>query len=523
MLRLTLLCAGLTLTCSILTAQPTWNQDVAPVIYKHCLSCHVDGGIAPFPLTTYAQAASMRSTIAEAVEHREMPPFPADTKVRSYAHQRTMSDAEIATIVAWAKAGGPEGVGNAPPLPEIETGPRIKDPDLIITMPSYTSSARTNDVYRCFSMPVGNTADRMLEHVEVVPGNRGIVHHVLVFVDTSSVTEALQNADPEPGYVGFGGIGSNTATLVGAWVPGMEPIRFPSGFGVRMPRHSRMIFQIHYPAGTVGEVDQTHVRATYSQHPSPRTVYIEPALHYGNMTDGPLVILPNRVQAFHQRVTIPIDVSILTITPHMHLLGKSARVWAVTPKGDTIHLIHIPHWDFHWQLVYMFKSMQRLPAGSRVESEFVYDNTSNNHDNPNDPPRLVTWGEETTDEMMLTFVAYVLYRPGDENIRLDNGATGAEDPSSQEDQSLRIAPNPASSTTVLSMELDHQARVFITIADVSGRRLAAIDGGLWSTGLNTFPLDVADLATGQYVVSVSVRDPIEGISSSRSTVLSVIR
>ena len=490
-----------TIASGSLLAQPTWSEDVAPIVFSNCVACHVDGGIGPFPLTTYAQNTSMSAAIAHAVEEREMPPFPADVNYQRYAHERVLTDAEINTIVAWAEGGSPEGnPDNVPDLPERISGPSIKNADLIVTMPLYTSTATNSDVYRCFTMPANNLTNQVLEHVEVIPGNPQIVHHVLVYVDTSDASERLDARDEEPGYPGFGGVGSNSAELIAAFVPGIEPVRYPSGFGLALPAGSRIIFQVHYPEGSDGQTDQTQFRAKFSTAPNPRIVAIAPILSPNNMTDGPLVIPANTVTTFHQEYTLPIDVSVISIVPHMHLLGKSTKVWAVAPNQETTPLISIPQWDFHWQMVYTFRSLQRLERGTKIRSEVVYDNTENNPENPSSPPKTVRWGEATTDEMILTYFAYVWYQDGDENIRLDEPTTNVHEEPTPHNQ-VRISPNPASTYTVVRFTLDATASTRIRIVGLNGQTIATHQLGMVS-GNQSFPLNVTALPSGRYEVVI---------------------
>ncbi len=485
----------------MLVAQPTWSGQVASIIYRECGSCHVQGGIAPFTLTSYDDAYWMSAAIKHAVEDREMPPFPADVTYRGYAHERVLSSDEIATISAWVEGGSPEGdPAQAPEPPTPRQGPVIATADVVATMPEYTSTAASRDVYRCFTIPVGNQQEQVLQHVEVVPGNLGIVHHVLVFVDTSDVSEQLDAQDPGPGYSGFGSVGSPTAELIAAYVPGMEPIRYPDGFGLLLPPRSRIILQVHYPAGSAGQKDQTQFRAALSRHPSPRLVQIAAVLNPTNMTDGPLVIPANTVRTFHQRYTVPFPASLLAVIPHMHLLGRSTKIWAVEPSGDTIPLISIPKWDFHWQMVYTFKTLQRLRPGTRIESEVTYDNTTANPENPSDPPITVRWGESTTDEMILTYFTYVPYQPGDENIRLDAPVTSVHDGASLPE--LRLWPSPASTYTMLGGWPAEASRLAIDVVDATGAVVHAVlrDVG---QGARDLPLDLHGLPPGAYQVRVA--------------------
>ncbi|MBU3741218.1 MAG: hypothetical protein FGM24_02920 [Candidatus Kapabacteria bacterium] len=482
---------------------PTWSRDVAPIIYRACVSCHHTGGIAPFPLTTFEEVMSMAQAVNEAVVTRTMPPYPADLTYRRYAHERALSNDEITAITEWVAMGTPAGdLTQAPPPPRFDDGPALKSPDLVVTMPRYTSKAANNDVYRCFTMPTNESVDRYIDAIEIVPGNSSIVHHVLVFIDTASTTAALDAQDQEPGYVGFGGVGSTTAELAAVWAPGATPTVFPSGFGIRLPKRARVIFQMHYPAGTQGETDATSIRLRYATHPAVRPVMISAVLNHENIVNKPFRIPANQVKTFRQQYTVPADVSVLAVAPHMHLLGKSAKVWVRTPASDTIPIISIPHWDFHWQIAYVFPTMLRITKGSVLESQFTYDNTSLNEHNPSTPPADVQRGESTTDEMMLTFFYYALYRPGDENIRLDVALTPTSASSDTDaGSSWSAMPNPTTGTAWIRGVRVQGQQASIRVVDAMGRIVFTDTRDALQDASVTIP--VPGLTSGAYNVIVT--------------------
>ena len=445
---------------------PTWSSNIAKTMYTHCTSCHRDGGIAPFSLMKYEEVSSKKNSVLEAITSRSMPPYPADTKFRSYSHQRTLSDTEINDMIAWVSNDAPVGdIASAPKPPTYSSGPIIKNPSFTAQMPVYATQAKAggDDEYRCFVLDGSPTKDEFISAIEVVPGNPEIVHHVLVFQDTSSIPLKLDAESPGPGYPGFGGVGSSTADLIGVYVPGIEPYFFPKGFGVRFQKGARIILQVHYPAGTEGKQDFTAVRLVYSDAPSTREVFISPLLNRKNIVDGPLRLPPGQVKTFTQRITIPNDATVFSVMPHMHLLGKSIEINLMTLK-DTIPVISIPHWDFHWQMAYTFKTLQKVPRGSVLESKVTYDNTEENPHNPSIPPKEVTWGEGTTDEMMLTYFYYTGYQPGDELI-----ATDIEEDIPDENISLEDVTFTEIPTGVIVRFANPTALQSLRIFDVEGR------------------------------------------------------
>ena len=399
---------------------PVWSTDVAPLLYDNCTSCHHPGGLAPFSLMTYEEAYDSRFDILGAVENRVMPPWPPDPHYSELAFPRYLGTAEIEKISDWVSGGGAAGnLAEAPTPPVYNGNGFITNPDLELTAPTYESQAVDQDIYRCFPMPSGITVDKFITQFECIPGNSEIVHHVLVFQTDDDAVYDLDAADPGPGYTGFGGIGVN-AELIGAWVPGSQPTTMPATMGIRLKANSHIVLQVHYPQGSDGQEDATTVRMKLSNGPM-REVYISPILNHGtSLTNGPLIIPPDQVKTFYSEYqTETYNFSLISIEPHMHLIGTSIKSWMDTPSGENVPLIDIPEWDFHWQGTYPFKKLIKVPPGSVIHGEAVYDNTHNNHHNPNDPPQWVFLGEATTDEMMLIYFAFTLYFPGDENIVID--------------------------------------------------------------------------------------------------------
>lgn len=489
-------------------AQPTWADDVAPILYAKCTTCHNPTGIAPFSLMTYADASSMSYNIQQAVTAGRMPPWPPDTTYSRLAHERILKSSERQSILNWISAGTPSGnLSNAPTPPTYSSAGQIVNPDVSVQMPTYTVSS-TTDIYRCFVMPAGNTQNEYITELEVLPGNRSIVHHVLVYGDAASTCVTLDNNDPGPGYTNFGGPGSNTATLIGAWVPGQTVYTLPAGMGIQLAANSYIIIQVHYPAGAVGQTDSTRVQMKFSSG-TVRNVSLAPVLnHAGNMTDGPLYIPANTTQTFHEQASVAINATVLSVAPHMHLIGKSIKTWAVDPNNDTIPFISIPDWNFMWQGSYSLPRLVKVPFGSTLYSEAFYDNTSNNDLNPNNPPQLVTAGEATTDEMMLTYFAYTPYQPGDENIIVDSAAVLASGPQIMNDiaktaQLYAPYPVPAAESVTASFFLPEKGRAKLELIDINGNRVALIADEEMPAGYSTKQVGLTSIAHGTYLLRLT--------------------
>lgn len=488
---------------SVVKAQtPVWSTDVAPILFNKCTSCHRPTGIAPFSLLTYADAQANAGPISTAVQNRNMPPWPPDPAYNALAHERLLTQNEINKIKDWAAGGATQGDPNlAPPQPQFNAnGDLPGTPDLSIQIPMFTSTASGSDVYQCFVIPSNQAAEKYITAFEAIPGNREIVHHVLVYADTSGVCANLDAQTPGPGYVSFGGVGSNDARLIGGWVPGTSPIQMPNGFGIRLPKNADIVVQIHYPAGSVGQTDDTKVNFFFSPS-TVRSVNIDPVLNHATNITPALVIPANQVKSFSEQQLIPFNASVLGVAPHMHLIGRKIDVFGVPMAStDTQKYIRINEWDFHWQGFYMFKKIKKVSTGTTLYSTAFYDNTSGNPFNPSNPPKMVTAGEATTDEMMLTYFIWTQYQPGDENIVIDT-TIGLQVPANlySEQELFAPYPNPASNELVVKYYLANTANCSIDIIDMNGRLVKQlVNSNMMASGYHTAKYPVADLANGMY-------------------------
>ncbi len=482
----------------------TFTENVAPIIFEKCLSCHRSGGIAPFPLDTYKKNVQYASLIDAAVKSKTMPPWPPDVNYKRYAHERLLTDTEISTISDWVNNGQAEGDPNKlPPLPVFPAESELGKEDLKLTIPTYTSTAIGSDIYRCFVIPSGLQQQQFIKALDVIPGNRSIVHHVLVYVDTTGQCRKKDSADVKPGYEGFGGVGSNSARLIGAWVPGSKVSFFPKGLGVRIPKNADIVLQIHYPAGSDGKTDNTSLYLFYTDNTS-REVFMDPVLnHVVSLTNGPLSIPPNVVKSFNEQYTVLANVSVLGVAPHMHLIGTKIKSYGLTPAKDTVRFIDIKKWDFHWQGNYTFQRPLKLPYGTKLYADATYDNTAANPHNPSSPPKQVNLGEATTDEMMLVYFQWMHYKTGDENIIMDSTLipTGVKVlPDADNITFLTCFPNPSDGKINVGFNLSEHTAVNLYVMDELGRKVQSIYNqsplpmGYQTTSLTT------ELADGMYFV-----------------------
>jgi Secretion system C-terminal sorting domain len=463
----------------------TWADNVACIFYTHCTKCHNPNGIGPFSLLSYQPAFDNSSAIFDAVTTGYMPPWPPDQNYRSFAHERVLTTEQVNVIANWVNAGAPQGnLANAP-TPPTYGATVITAPDLAVQIPTYTLTNDTWDDYRCFVIPTGISSASYITGIEIIPGNRQAVHHVVLYQDPSGVPAANDLADPGPGYTSFGGVGSPNATMVGLWVPGDQPIFYPPNMGVKLDANTNLVAQIHYPAGMLGEVDSTEIRIELTTAAGTREVNIDFVLNHDDLDDGPLVIPADSIRTFHNHYYLPVGsgkITLLSVGPHMHLVGRQIKSFAVDAVGDTTPYIDIPNWNFHWQGMYWFRQPEVLDEGSTIYGEATYDNTSNNPWNPNDPPQLVTAGEATDDEMMIVTFAYLSYQAGDENIIIDTAATAPtyagcvftiDRKETVKRPDMEVYPNPTSDQISLSLPPGVAVRN-LRITDVNGRTVETI-------------------------------------------------
>ncbi|MDG1333299.1 MAG: T9SS type A sorting domain-containing protein [Crocinitomicaceae bacterium] len=459
---------------SISSHAQTWSDDVAQIVYDKCAKCHNADGVAPFSLTTYGETSPMAVAMYDAIALDEMPPWPPNNDYQQYAHDRSLTDTEKATMLDWILAGTPEGnPANTPPPPVFSSGALLGQGDLQVQIPVYMSKALSNgDDYVCFAMPSGLAQDRVIKAVEIIPGNREIVHHALIYVDPSgnSVTDTVGGD--------CGGPTSVDAKLVMGYTPGSTPLTFPDAnplkLGITMQANSQVYFAMHYPEGSYGEYDSTKV--IFHFYPPGETgvreVFTDPVLQEWSM-----VIPPDQVSSYSTQYPssggLPYDISILSVFPHMHLLGQDIQAYALQPNGDTLKFIDIPHWDFHWQDFYFFKNIQKAEQGATLKADCNFDNTASNIHNPNNPPQTVHAGLNTSDEMFMVYAHYMLYFPGDETYNLDslmNASTASILEQTQEESIFSVYPNPfRNGVKIYSSDIKVGDKLSIYVYDLQGK------------------------------------------------------
>jgi hypothetical protein len=416
---------------------PTFSENVAPILYRHCAKCHRPGDIAPMPLLTYKDVRPWAAAIREAVVSRKMPPWLADPSVGVWSNDPRLSDSEIQTIKAWVE--GPKREGDAkklPPVPEFPDGWKIGEPDAVIAIPEQTIAGTGPDEYTYLKVPTNFNEDRWIVAAELRPGNRKIVHHSHVFIAGDSAADSKKTdkaANPAAEYAKWiqihegslewvrpeapviddgcavddnglfpGSKSSDLASLISSYLPGREPDVYPSGTARKIPAHATLDFQIHY-SRTTGktEKDQTSVGLIFAKKPPER---ISRRIDLSNQ----MFMIPasDPDHAVSECHTFAKNVLITSLTPHMHLRGKSMQIVAQLPDGNRRTLLSVPDYQFNWQFTYRAKDPIHLPAGTRIEVRARFDNSANKAGNP-DPTKPVRWGSASEKEMMDGWIEYL--------------------------------------------------------------------------------------------------------------------
>lgn len=377
----------------------TFTKHVAPILWQSCAVCHHKGEVGPFPLLTYADASKRAGFLRDVTQERRMPPWKAEPNFGVFHGERRLSAAQIDTLARWAAAGAPEGdPKDLPSQPKFPEGWQLGKPDLILKLPApFTVPAGGPDIWRCFVIPFPIDVDKTVAAIEFHPGNRKVVHHSSLYLDNKGLARAKDGADGKPGYNSFGGPGIKTSGSLGGWTLGDMPRFLPSETGMPVAKGSDLVMQIHYHSSGKDETDQSEVGIFFTSKPARRFVT-------GLSVKQDQLDIPPGEKRHHvtaQSARLPADVQILSVSPHMHNLGREIKAVAVLPGGETVPLVWLKDWDFNWHEVYHFDKPITLPRGSIVRMEAFFDNSADNPKNPNRPPKRVRWGTQIKDEMCL--------------------------------------------------------------------------------------------------------------------------
>ena len=400
---------------------PTFNRDVAPILYRNCVACHRPQGIAPMPLITYKEAIEYAGEIREAVATAYMPPWHAEGPHGTFSNDRRLSEADKQAIVQWVDGKVPEGdAGDLPPAPVFTSAWFVGTPDAVLTMPQEFEVPATGTIeYQYFEIPTNFTEDKWIQAIEVMPGAREVVHHVLVYArppapatpppapppGTPRPQPLLifreDHATPEP-KPGPDGQPRRMGPLIAGIAPGTEVQTFPAGTALLVRAGSVITLQMHYTAHGRAMKDRTQVGLVFAKEPPEEQIRVT-AFSNGSFT----------IPAGASNVSVPSEVGfreavrVWGILPHTHLRGKKWEYRLVQPDGKSAVVLSVPEYDFNWQPYYMFAQPLVVPAGGRIEATAWYDNSAANKANPN-PKVDVKWGDQTWEEMQFSAFMYTI-------------------------------------------------------------------------------------------------------------------
>jgi mono/diheme cytochrome c family protein len=394
---------------------PTFTKDVAPVMFASCSGCHRPGGIGPMSLLTYEDARTNASEIRDMVDRRAMPPWHADAPRGTFANDRRLADRDRDAILRWVDAGTPLGdPSDLPPQPVFNGSWTIGTPDVVVSMQEDFEVPATGEVrYQYFEVPSGLTGDKWVQAIEILPGARDVVHHVLVYAREPGVTtrppairlrpDSARQAD-SPRAARQGGRPARAERSLGALVattaPGTNAITFPAGTALRLGAGTVFTLQMHYtPHGHVMK-DRTRIGIVFAKAPPAEEIHASAFVN--NRFLIPAGASDHRVNS---ELAFTEPVHVWALFPHTHLRGKRWEYRLVGSDSASRVILSMPKYDFNWQTFYMFAKPLAIPAGSRIEASAWYDNSAANLSNP-DPKVAVGWGDQTWEEMQYTGFLY---------------------------------------------------------------------------------------------------------------------
>jgi hypothetical protein len=374
-------------------APVTFTKDVAPILYKSCVECHRPTMFAPMSLMTFEDARPWARAIKQRVTARTMPPWGADPAHGTFKNDPRLSDGDVETIAKWVDAGAPKGDDkDMPAAPQLVEGWTIGKPDAIFTMDEEFTIPPTGAIpYKYFRVPTNLTEDKWIQAIEIKPGARAQVHHVIAFTQPAG-------SPLKPG-------GELGPTNIGGVTPNKPGLVFEPGIARLLRGNSDIVMQIHYTTNGTETKDRTTVGIIYAKQPPTR-------LAAGGMAINPRFLIPANDGNAEVKATATLsrDTTLTAMTPHMHVRGKDMTYIAHYPDGTSETLLSVPKWDFNWQITYMLATPKVLPKGTALEVIAHYDNSANNKFNP-DPSKDVRWGDQTWEEMMIGFYSTIAEPP----------------------------------------------------------------------------------------------------------------
>ena len=389
----------------------TFSKDIAPILFEHCAVCHRPGQSGPFPLLTYENAKKRASQIVRVTASRYMPPWLPVPGCGDFVGERRLNQTEIGLLHQWADEGAVEGqASDLPPAPQWSEGWTLGKPDLVLELTNtYTLPAAGKDVYRNFILPVPLDGKRYVRGIEFQPTNPKIVHHAFINVDSSRKCRKLDGQDGSLGFSGMilpEGVGIPEGHFLG-WQPGRLPAFEPDDLAWTLSEKSDLILQMHLRPSGKPEVLGCRVGLYFTDTSPAKNCF---RLGLANI----MIDIPAGEQSYtvNDEFELPADSQVLAVLPHAHYLCKRMEGRAILPNGTQKWLLLITNWDFNWQGDYRYAAPITLPKGTRLVMHYTYDNSTNNFQNPNFPPKRVTYGPQSSDEMAELWFQLLPLKPG---------------------------------------------------------------------------------------------------------------
>jgi hypothetical protein len=422
----------------------TFTEDVAPIVFNNCTSCHRSGEAAPFTLMNYTDVKAHGKLIAAVTSAKRMPPWKAGPSDFEFKNARSLNESQIATIQKWVEAGMPEGdPAKMPKMPTFTNGWELGPPDLVVSMPeAYPVPAYGRDIYRNFVLPLNLKEDKWVRAIDFRPAARTVVHHSLFYLDDTGTARAEDAKDALPGYDGgmgggltlnartgnlqsalglqargaqstdprtsgqdagslpdAGGSVSRVSGGLGGWALGARARALPDGLAYFVPKGSDLILSTHFHPSGKEEREASTVGLYFTDKaPTKKFTGVQLPPVFGALA-GLDIPAGDKQYSIHDTFVLPVDVKAFGTGAHAHYIAKEMKLTATLPDGTAKNLLWIQDWDFAWQEQYAYKDYVLLPKGTRLDGTVTYDNSADNPRNPSNPPKRVTWGEQSTDEM----------------------------------------------------------------------------------------------------------------------------
>jgi Tol biopolymer transport system component/mono/diheme cytochrome c family protein len=400
----------------------TFSENIAPIVYDNCVTCHRPGEAAPFSLISYEDVKKRGTLIATVTKARYMPPWHATHGYGEFADERRLTDQQIATIAGWVQQGMPQGdPAKMPALPQFAEGWHLGKPDLILEMPvGFELPASGPDVFRNFVIPTGLKEDKWVRAIEFRPSARKAAHHALFAYAPAGSMSRIDGVDGKPGFGGMGTVGvipgQGASGGLGGWAVGGTPAFAPGGLAAPLPKGSDFLLQMHFHLTGKPETEKATIGIYFADKAPERnmtTIGLPELFGFGAAIDIP----PGEKNfTIQDSLTLPVDVKVYGALAHAHYLAKEIKATATLPDGSVKPLIWIQDWDFNWQEQYTYKQTFVLPKGTRIDAMLRYDNSTDNPRNPSNPPKRALFGEESFDEMAMVGLTLVTVNPSDEPV-----------------------------------------------------------------------------------------------------------